>query len=72
VSERMPRAGNFAAKWIGTLEIENAGLYTFGLTSDDGSRLWINNQMIVNNGGYHAALKKVCMYAGMHVCLGFS
>lgn len=50
VSDRIPLQGRFAAKWIGNLEVKSAGLYTFSTLSDDGSRLWINNQMIVNNG----------------------
>jgi hypothetical protein len=67
VSDRVPRTGNFAAKWIGTIEIANAGRYSFGITSDDGSRLWINNQMVINNGGYHDALKKT---ASLHLAPG--
>jgi hypothetical protein len=62
ISERVPRDGNFAAKWIGNIEIKTAGLYTFSTTSDDGSRLWINNQMVVDNGGYHAAQTKSGRY----------
>ena len=69
ISERIPRGGTFAAKWIGNLEIETEGLYTFYTSSDDGSRLWINNQMVVNNGGYHAALQKsgsLHLWKGVH------
>src|SRR5262249_45755005 len=35
----------------------NAGLYTFFLNSDDGSRLFINGNLVVDNGGVHAALE---------------
>jgi hypothetical protein len=62
ISERVPRDANFAAKWIGNIEIKTAGRYTFSTTSDDGSRLWINNQMVVDNGGYHAAQNKSGRY----------
>jgi beta-glucosidase len=40
---------NFSAKWTGTLTPPVTGTYTFGLTSDDGSRLLINGQQVINN-----------------------
>jgi hypothetical protein len=69
VSDRMPRPlANFAAKWIGNIEIMTAGLYSFSTTSDDGSRLWINNQMVVDNGGFHGAQKRS---NSLHLTPGF-
>ena len=35
----------------GTLLITQAGEYTFYLTSDDGSRLWLDNEVLIDNGG---------------------
>ena len=60
LSDKFPRdpSASFAAKWIGNIQIHTPGLYTFSTTSDDGSRLWINNQMIVDNGGFHGSQKK--------------
>jgi beta-glucosidase len=40
---------NFSAKWTGTLTPPKTGTYTFGLTSDDGSRLFINGQQVIDN-----------------------
>eukprot|EP00293_Proteomonas_sulcata_P014400 CAMPEP_0184308814 /NCGR_PEP_ID=MMETSP1049-20130417/17156_1 /TAXON_ID=77928 /ORGANISM="Proteomonas sulcata, Strain CCMP704" /LENGTH=442 /DNA_ID=CAMNT_0026621565 /DNA_START=69 /DNA_END=1397 /DNA_ORIENTATION=- len=42
-----------AAEWTGVVHVELAGEYTFSTASDDGSHLWINGVMIVNNGGLH-------------------
>jgi hypothetical protein len=49
----LTRANNFAVRWTGYLSIRNAGLYTFSLRSDDGSKLFIDRTMIVNNDGLH-------------------
>jgi hypothetical protein len=46
-------ADNFCARWTGTLKIEKAGSYQFFCTSDDGSRLSIDNKTVVSNGGSH-------------------
>jgi hypothetical protein len=35
------------------MTIEKEGCYEFTLTSDDGSRLWINDRQVVNNDGGH-------------------
>jgi len=42
-------ATGWSAKWTGTLTPPTTGSYTFALTSDDGSRLFINGQQIINN-----------------------
>jgi len=38
-----------SAKWTGFIEPEYSGTYTLTTTSDDGSRVLINNQVVVNN-----------------------
>lgn len=45
---------NFGIDFYGFIEIEEDGLYTFYLTSDDGSNLYLDNKMVVNNDGQHA------------------
>jgi beta-glucosidase len=40
---------NFSTKWTGTLTPPTTGTYTFGLTSDDGSRLFINGTQVIDN-----------------------
>ncbi len=51
-------AGNLATsamRWMGRIYIEQGGTYAFGLSSDDGSRLWIDGQLVVDNWGLHGA-----------------
>jgi PA14 domain len=45
----------FSARWIGFLAVGRAGRYRFSTTSDDGSRLYIDDQLVVDNGGAHSA-----------------
>jgi beta-glucosidase len=40
---------NWSAKWTGTLTPPTTGTYQFSLTSDDGSRLYVNGQQVINN-----------------------
>ncbi|KAA9038414.1 T9SS type A sorting domain-containing protein [Ginsengibacter hankyongi] len=38
----------FKARFTGTVQSIDAGTYTFYVTSDDGFRLWINNQLVID------------------------
>lgn len=49
---------NFSVRWEGNLYIPANGKYTFFLTSDDGSRLFIDNALVIDNWGSHASLLK--------------
>src|SRR5262249_16570112 len=52
------------------VRLERDQVVTFFLTSDDGSRLFIDNQLLVENGGVHPALEKsdsISLGAGEHV-----
>jgi beta-glucosidase len=42
-------ATSWSAKWTGTLTPPSTGGYTFSLSSDDGSRLFVNGQQIIAN-----------------------
>ncbi len=44
----------FGFRFTGYINITTAGNYTFYTNSDDGSKLYINNNLIVNNDGAHA------------------
>ena len=44
---------DFAATLTGFLDVKVAGEYTLHLTSDDGSRLWLDNEKKIENGGVH-------------------
>jgi hypothetical protein len=44
-------------------------VYTFHTTSDDGSRLWIGEVLVVDNDGLHAAQTRsgrIALQAGRH------
>ncbi|MCW5625793.1 MAG: hypothetical protein KIT73_13865, partial [Burkholderiales bacterium] len=58
--DKAPTFGNFAAgvasdlffgRWSGKIWIGEAGPVTFHVTSDDGSKLFIDGQLVVNNDG---------------------
>ncbi len=42
-----------AMKYYGYLKIDKEDIYTFSLGSDDGSMLYINDEVVVNNDGPH-------------------
>ena len=43
----------FAIDYTGRFWIDKPGLYTFVLTSDDGARLYLDDQLIADNDGVH-------------------
>jgi hypothetical protein len=47
--------GSFSVRWSGKLVPKNSELVTFYTTSDDGVRLWVNGQQLVNNWTTHPA-----------------
>ena len=49
---------NFAIRFRAELEINTPGMYLFELYSDDGSQLYINGSLIVNNDGVHPAMSR--------------
>ena len=48
----------FGVYLYGFIQIDESGEYTFYLTSDDGSILAINNQIVINNDGAHGSIEK--------------
>lgn len=44
---------NFSMKCAFQFEVKNAGAHKFVLTSDDGSQLFVNGSLRINNGGNH-------------------
>ena len=51
-------ADTFASRHTGYLMITKPGAYTFYLSSDDGSRLWINDSLVIANEGARNMEKK--------------
>lgn len=52
------RNDNFAVKYSGAIHIPKTGKYTFYTNSDDGSRLYIGKQLVVDNDGVHPVGEK--------------
>lgn len=50
---------NWGRRLTGYLTVPAGGVYAFGLTSDDGSRLWIDDRLVVDNDGLHGAVTKM-------------
>ncbi len=46
---------NFSVRWSGQVLAPASGSYTFTTTSDDGVRLWVNGQLIIDNWTDHGA-----------------
>jgi len=44
---------NFAVRWEGAIRMTTGGQYTWFLTSDDGSNMWLDEAMLVHNDGLH-------------------
>lgn len=63
------RANLLAAVYRGYISVSFPGLYTFETESDEGSRLYIGDQLVVDNDGLHAmrsASGVVGLQPGMH------
>ncbi|HSH20194.1 MAG TPA: alpha-L-rhamnosidase C-terminal domain-containing protein, partial [Draconibacterium sp.] len=49
----IPTRDEFALTFNGSLKIENEGAYEFFIQSNDGSRLYLNNQLVIDHDGPH-------------------
>ena len=69
------RNDNFAFRLSARINILQAGNYTFYTSSDDGSRLWIDGNLVVDNDGLHGIVEKsgqINLSAGQHtITVGF-
>jgi len=53
----------------GFAKVPKTGVYRIYLRSDDGSRLWIGDELVVENDGLHSSLEKsgvIALEAGLH------
>jgi len=50
---KMPRQDNFGLLITGQLEVKQDGYYVFLLNSDDGSKFYIGNQLLIDDDGLH-------------------
>lgn len=63
------RNDNVGAVFNGLVNIPASGLYTLSLTSDDGSKLFLGNTLLIDNDGLHGMATKtatVGLAAGAH------
>ena len=63
------RPENYGVRLSGLLKVPRDALYTFHLLSDDGARLRIDGDVVVDHDGAHAATEKqgqVALRAGLH------
>lgn len=69
LKEISPREDEFGIVYEGYVEIKSPGIQTFFLNTDDGSRMYINDQLIIDHDGDHGAIKKtgqIILGAGLH------
>jgi hypothetical protein len=45
---------NFSVRWLGQIQAQFSETYTFYTYSDDGVRLWVNNQLLIDNFTLHS------------------
>jgi alpha-L-fucosidase len=63
------RGSRFGFRYAGFLKVPKRGVYQFALASDDGSRLSIDSQVLVDNDGLHSLREKIGLVAlapGLH------
>ncbi len=68
ISQRQEEDG-FAFVFRGYIEVARDGIYTFATLSDDGSKLYIGEQAVVQNDGLHGAAERsgaIALKAGLH------
>ena len=59
----------FSIQWTGYIQIPETGIYKFLTNSDDGSWLFIDDYLVVDNGGAHGLQKaegKIHLRQGLH------
>jgi hypothetical protein len=48
----------FAIRFVGQIDVTRTAEYAFRLTSDDGAKLYIDDQLVINNDGIHPPTAK--------------
>ncbi|MEE2939419.1 MAG: PA14 domain-containing protein, partial [Planctomycetota bacterium] len=67
-----PRDNDFGLRFSGLIDAPADGRYTFHLRSDDGSRLHLDGEIVVDNGGVHSPRTRsaeVELEQGLHAIL---
>jgi len=69
IGNHTPFQENFSVEWEGLIRIDRGGAYTFETRTDDASWLYIDDQLVVDNGMGGAARSKsgvVALQPGLH------
>jgi alpha-L-fucosidase len=59
----------FAFQFKGSIKVPQSGLYSFYVSSDDGSRLYLGDQLVVDNDGLHGpteVMGQIILEKGLH------
>jgi hexosaminidase len=68
--DSLGHGGNsFGANLTGYINVPSTAVYSFFLTADDGANLYIDNEKVVDNDGWHAPLQKsgqIALQQGLH------
>lgn len=67
--EPMRRTEHAALVFEGWIQAPDTGLFGFTLESDDGSRLWIDDRLVIDHDGLHGMSEKrgsIGLFAGLH------
>ena len=56
--EPKPRGDNFGIRFSGEFLVSQEGQYEFALKSDDGSKLWIDSELVIDNDSVHGPTTK--------------
>lgn len=62
-------APSFGLQYRGYIDVPEQGIYSFYLTSDDGSALYIDDKKVINNDGLHSAVERsgeIALEKGLH------
>jgi glucose/arabinose dehydrogenase len=65
-------AATFAVRETGLLQVSTPGVYKLFLSSKDGSALWLDGNLLINNGGLHSIRERtrtIFLAAGTHSLL---
>ncbi len=52
-NEEILGTDHFSMRYTGYLRVPKTGFYTLVLSSDDGTRLWLDDELLIDNGGAH-------------------
>jgi predicted alpha-1,2-mannosidase len=69
IKKLKPSEHHFAFLYNGYIKLKQDGVYTFYTNSDDGSKLFIDGQLVVDNDGSHGPVKKlgrIALEKGIH------